>query len=84
MFNISSFFAKFKKLGLDKEREKAAVLEVLREVLPVEIKDEVVRIKDGIIRLSGSPALKSAVFLKKQEILEKIKSLTDKSFLDIR
>lgn len=63
---------------------RAAVIDSVKEILKFEIDPLLISYSNNTIFLKISPAAKSAVLLKKKEIIEKIKEKTKRIILDIR
>jgi hypothetical protein len=84
MFNIGQFFTRWKSKELDEILFRAAVIDSVKEILKFEIDPLLISYSNNTIFLKISPAAKSAVLLKKKEIIEKIKEKTKRIILDIR
>jgi hypothetical protein len=84
MLGISQFFARWKSKELDEILFRAAVVDSVKETLKFELDPPLISYSNNIIFLKISPAAKSAVMLKKTEILEKIKEKTRRKIVDIR
>jgi hypothetical protein len=84
MFNISQFFSRFKGRELEEITFRAAVIDSVKEILKFEIDPLLISYSNNTIFLKISPAAKSAVLLKKKEIIEKIKEKTKRKVGDIR
>jgi hypothetical protein len=57
---------------------------VIKEVTGVEVDAKNVKIKNGELTLNVSPGVKNAVFIKKAQILSKIKEKSEEIVLDVR
>jgi len=84
MFNISNFFSRFKSRELDEILFRVAVIDSIKETLNFELDPLLISYSNNIIFLKISPAAKSAVLLKKKELLEKIKEKTKRRAVDIK
>jgi hypothetical protein len=84
MFSISSFFERFRSRELEEITFRAAVIDSVKEVLSFDLEPSAISYSNKKISLRSTPAAKSAIFLKKNRILEKIKSRTNRTVLDIR
>jgi hypothetical protein len=84
MLNISNFFSRFKNRELDEMMFRAAIIDSVKEMLKFELDPMLVSYSNNMVFLKISPAAKSAVLLKKKELLEKIKEKTKRTILDIR
>ena len=84
MLGISSFFERFRSRQIEETNFRAVTKDVLKEVLQYDIDPSFISYSNNTVILKISPAAKSAVMLKKTEILEKIKEKTKRKVLDIR
>lgn len=74
MFNIAQFLEKFKKIGFDKESQKAIVIDVLKSFsIPVES----VSIKNRVVTVKASSIVKNQIYIKKAVILKKLNNIDD-------
>ena len=85
MKGIESFLEKFKKL-LKYDREiKKIIIEVVKNIIGVEVKEEDIKIQNKILYIKANPYIKNEIFIKKDLILERLKkSLKNKIIKDIR
>jgi hypothetical protein len=74
MFNISDFLEKFKKFDQDKTLQTENIQKSIENVVGVKVDKKDIRIKEGILHIQGSPALRQEVFLKKESLLSLIKA----------
>lgn len=84
MFNISSFFERFKNKELDEIAFRAAIAHSIGTLVRAEIGPDDISYSNNIVFLRLPPAAKASVFLKKTEILSLIQKSTKKTVLDIR
>lgn len=84
MIGLGSFFEKFKSRELDQIAFQAAVVGAVKEVLDYDLDPSLFSYSTGTVFLKISPAAKSAVFLKKDEVLKKIQEKTKRKVIDIR
>jgi len=84
MDNISSLLLKFRRLINDDGDLRKVISEILKEITGIEIKAESIRLKERSIFISCPPAVGSEVFLRKTELISKIREKTKKDFIDIR
>ena len=84
MLNISNFFSRFKNRELDEMMFRAAVIDSVKETLKFELDPMLVSYTNNTVFLKISPAAKSAVLLKKKELLEKINGKTKRKVADIK
>lgn len=83
MFNIAKYLEKFKILKNSKFFLRDLVVEGVKKITNIEIDPKKVDVKDGLVRISEKPIIKSEIFIKKAKILEEINSKTDKKIVDI-
>jgi hypothetical protein len=83
MINISDFLGKFKKIGADKSLQQENIAKTLEKVLGIAVPIKNFTIKDGVLFIQGSPALKQEIFFKKTQLLSSFAILGEKIF-DIR
>lgn len=82
---ISSFLDKFKKLISQKEEIKKTILGVISEVIPCNISEKSLKIKNTSIYIEGSPLFKNEILIHKKQILNNLKKfLPNNNFLDIK
>lgn len=74
MFNIADFLEKFKKFDQNKTLQTENILKILENVVGVKLDKKNIVIKDGVLRVSGSPALHQEIFLKKEHLLPLVKA----------
>ena len=84
MLGISSFFARWKSKELDEIVFRATIIDSVKEILKFDLDPLLISYSNNIIFLKISPAAKSAVLLKKKELLEKIKEKTKRIILNIK
>jgi len=80
MFNISLYLEKYKEIK-DPLETKRTVIATFRDVTGIVFKEEHIFLKNGVITLSTDSIQRSEIFQKKEELLEKFKTL---SLVDIR
>jgi len=73
MFNISQYLERFKNFGQSEKLFKELIIELVKEIVGVELKPTEVLVKKGEITFKVSPAIKNAIYIKKEQILKKIK-----------
>ena len=74
MFNISGFLEKFKKFDQNKTLQTENIIKSIESAVGIKIDKKNIVIKDGILRIQGSPALRQEIFLKKEHLLPIIKA----------
>jgi len=73
MVDIKDIFAKYTEILLKEEGKTTAVIEAISETTGIELKKEIIKIRNGTIFLQTKPIYKNEIFKKKEEILQKIK-----------
>ena len=84
MFNISSFLEKFSKSIKSSELEKEKILEVIEKVTQIKINPKEVEIKDFVVHIKSSPAVKNKVFINKEKILKELSLSSQTKIVDVR
>ena len=84
MFNIQQFFSRWKNKELDEILFRAAVTDSIKEILRFDIDSLLISYSNRTIFLKISPAAKSAILLKKNELIKKIQEKTKRNIVDIR
>lgn len=69
MFNISGFLEKFKKFDQNKTLRTENIIKSIDGIVGVKVSKENFTVKNGVLRIHGSPALRQEVFLKKEHLL---------------
>jgi hypothetical protein len=72
MLNISGFLEKFKKFDQHKTAQLENIINNIEKIVGVKVERKNLSIKDGVLFVSGSPALRQEIFLKKQHLLHAI------------
>lgn len=83
---ISSFFKRYNNIEPPERFVKEAIQEVLQEVFNVVIQPEHISLSKSTAFIEMSGPLKNEIFLRKQELLERIntKLKTHKKLIDLR
>jgi hypothetical protein len=84
MFNIASYLEKFKNIGLGERLLKEAIKTSVREVLNFELEEKNISVKNGEVVFKVTPAIKNAIYIKKQAILKKMEENGVKNIGEIR
>ncbi|HEY4508708.1 MAG TPA: hypothetical protein VJC13_00270 [Candidatus Paceibacterota bacterium] len=84
MFNISSFLDKFSKNVADTEFHKKQVIEIIEKNTQLNISPKDIEIKDCVVYIKSSPAVKNKIFIFKNKILENIINSTSIKIVDIK
>ncbi|HVS79659.1 MAG TPA: hypothetical protein VHF05_01645 [Candidatus Paceibacterota bacterium] len=74
MQDITSFFGKFKSLIANGSAQREAIARIMKESIGAEIDPKKIVIKDGIATVPSNPVMRNELLLKKQLVLEKLKS----------
>lgn len=83
--HITNFLDKFKKLIYQKEVIKEIIIEIISGEIHHPVAKDSIKIKNGIIYISGSPMFRSEIMMHKNNILNKLKIISpDNIFLDIK
>jgi len=84
MFNIEKYLEKFSKEAKLAELHKGKILEIIEKHTQLYILPKNVEIKDGILLITESPAVKNKLFIYKQNILEEISKLLQIKISDMK
>lgn len=84
MKDLSIFVEKFKKLLGSYGNEKEIMVQVLKQSLGMDFDKSDILIKNNVAYVSGSPALKNHLVIKKNLILEEIKKHQVLKITDVR
>ncbi len=84
MFNIEKYLEKFSKEFKTAELHKGKILEIIEKHTQLYILPKNLEIKDGIIRINESPAVKNKLFIYKSQILEEIATSVPIKIIDIK
>lgn len=83
MFNISDYLDKFSKSINSAESDKKQIIKMIKNHIGIEFLPEKIEIKDCIVHLDCSTAVKNKIFTNKEAILDSIASLSIK-IIDIK
>ncbi len=85
MKELSGFLDKFKKIFSGAKFQKDAILSIINSTAKIQLDEKDIEVKDFKITLKTSPAVKNAIFMRKQKILEGLKAaLGNEAPIDIR
>ena len=85
MIEIKNLLLNFRNILLSGEAGKGLILDAIKEIAGIQIKKEEIEIKNGILYLNIKPIYKNEIFMKRNQILVKLKeSLGKKSPTEIR
>lgn len=80
---IDSFLEKFKSLIAGSVLEKGMIIEAIRKSSGVTVPESLLKIRGTTLYVGVSGTLKTAISLKKEEILEKINSSRKRALTEI-
>ena len=83
MFDISKYLEKFSKLSTSRGFLRESVVSSIKEICNFDIEPTKIDEKNGIVRISERPIIKSEIFLKKQRILNSLEKKIGKKVVDI-
>jgi len=78
MIEIKDLLLKFNNLLVSENLKIEAIKKVLFEIINLEIKNEDIKIKKGIVYLNIKPTYKSEIFLKKDKITSELEKILGK------
>lgn len=84
MFNIASYLEKFRNIGLGERLLKEAIKTSVRDVLNFELEEKSIFVKNGEVVFKVTPAIKNAIYIKKQAILKRMEENGVKNVGEIR
>ena len=84
MFNIEKYLEKFSKDVRNAELHKNKILEIIQNQTQLHILPKNLEIKEGVLLVQESPAVKNKLFIYKEAILKDISSETPLKIIDIR
>jgi hypothetical protein len=70
MFNINKFLEKFSKNIQNNQKIKEEIVQVIEKHTQVKVDSSLIEIKNAMVYISGSPALKNKIFIFKEGILK--------------
>lgn len=73
MFNISSFFNKYRNIESGVLYKRSAAARIMGGILRVPVDCGAIKIKNGVVYVKSTPHMKLSVLMKKEKILEEIK-----------
>ncbi len=77
MFNISSFFQKFKSRELDEIRRRSTVASVIKRVANIDVDIMKIKFETGRVVLSIGSLERNEIFMKRGLILQELKKELD-------
>ena len=84
MFNISQYLEKFKNIGQGERQIKEVIVLCIKNIVGIEIEGKNIIIKNGEVIIKASPAIKNAIYIKKEDILQRLKEKGIENVGDIR
>ena len=70
MQEISKFFDKFRNVALKEINKRDTITSIIADTLKIKIDPKFIDIKNSVITVKGSQALKSEIYLKKKQIID--------------
>lgn len=84
MFNVSKYLEKFTKNIKNFELDKNQIIKIILIYTNINIPLDSIEIKNNILYIKGSPAIKNKIFIYKRNILEEINKNNTVKILEIR
>jgi len=84
MFNIEKYLEKFSKEIRSAELHKTKILEIIQKHTQLHILPKNMEIKEAVLHIKESPAVKNKLFINKSKILEEISLSIPVKITDIR
>ena len=84
MFNIEKYLEKFSKNLNSAESEKKQIIDIVKKHTNLIFTLDLVEIKDCVLYIKTSPALKNKIFIHKKAILDDITSLVSTKIIEIK
>jgi hypothetical protein len=84
VFNIAAYLEKFKNFGQGEKLLREVIIKAVKEVVGVEILAKEISLKNGEVTFKVSPAIKNAIYTKKDKLLAKIKENNSTVVNDLR
>lgn len=84
MFNISSFLEKVSKNILSSSLQKKQIIEVIKKETGVEVSEADIELRECVLYIKSSPALKNKLFIQKSKILEELSGQSNTKIIDIK
>jgi len=77
MFNISSFLEKISKNLKNNQINKNQIIEILNKKINIYLKEEDIEVKNCILFINTSPAVKNKIFINKESLLFDLNKITN-------
>lgn len=84
MFNISKFLEKFSKEIQSGEAQNKKIIDVIKTQTGIDLDPKDLEIKNNIVYINSSPAVKNKIFIYKEDILRDVSSDSTLNISDIR
>jgi hypothetical protein len=84
MLNISKLLGRFSDDLKSGEELKLKTLELIQEITGISLTKEKIEIKDCILMVDASPAVKNKLFIYKEKILESLGNISSSKIIDLR
>lgn len=75
MNNLGNFLDKFKNLLGSSKFQKDAVISIIKSISGISLEEKDVEIKNHVVRIKASPAVRSEIFMHKQKIIDELKKV---------
>lgn len=72
MFDIAKYLEKFKVISRSRIDLITTIKEEIKNICDINLEENKIKFKDGVVWISEKPIIKTAIFLKKQEVLDEI------------
>lgn len=73
-FNVGNFFDKFKNTALKEMKIRQIIADSIEKNTGIKLELKEIELKNKIIRIKASPAVRNSIFIKKEAILNAIKT----------
>lgn len=84
MQDISKFFSKFNNIAVKEIRKRELICEIFFKVIKQKIDIKDISIKNGILNIKCDQIMKSEIYMKKSQLLEKINGKIGEKIVDIK
>ncbi|MDO8575154.1 MAG: hypothetical protein Q7R78_00425 [bacterium] len=84
MFNINNYLKKFTFVENKDKKVKVLLIEVVKNSINLNLEEKNISLNNNIIYIKASPAIKSLIFIKKENILSSLREKTDFIIKDIK
>lgn len=84
MFNISQYLDKFKNIGGTERGMKEALVFAVKKVVGVTIDVKTITVRNGEAIIKVSPAIKNAIFIKKDQVMKAVEEKIGRGVIGVR